>query len=169
MFVTQEPSHNPEWDKHKTWNVYNKAFSARWFSASKGGKFVSSHYLDRLNLKPSDVWIADSLKCRLKDKNGKNLFKETLAARHCNNYLLMEIAAINPDAIVTLGTLAAKRTLSALGVSDKKVRKVQAIKNLGKSKYKTEWPVIVSLHWAQRSVPRDKYMKKVMTAIFDLL
>jgi len=35
---------------------------------------IQIHFLDPLNLSITGVWIADSLKCRLKDKDGRRLF-----------------------------------------------------------------------------------------------
>lgn len=173
MFVTQEPRHDPKWNKYKTWRAYNKFYTDRWFpgrnEGSRGGKFLVKNYLKELNLTWRDVWIGDSLKCKLKNRNsGKNLFNGRLAAKCCNKYLTMEIATINPAAIVTLGTPAAQRTLRALGVADNKLKDIGVTRNFGRSRFRTKWPVIISPHWAAR-IPHATYLKVVKKALHRLL
>jgi DNA polymerase len=62
------------------------------------GKFLEE-LLASINLKRTDVFIANVLKCR--PPGNRDPLPEELAA--CNNYLERQIQAINPKVIVTLG------------------------------------------------------------------
>jgi DNA polymerase len=71
----------------------------------QGRPFVgpAGHFLDELlasiNLKRSDVFITNVVKCR--PPNNRDPLPEEIQA--CDNYLDRQIAAINPQVIVTLG------------------------------------------------------------------
>src|SRR5947208_3147423 len=62
------------------------------------GQFLDE-LLTSINLKRSDVFIANVVKCR--PPNNRDPLPEEIQA--CNDYLDRQIAAINPQVIVTLG------------------------------------------------------------------
>jgi uracil-DNA glycosylase family 4 len=133
-----------------------------------GGRSIQKNYLDPIDLTISDVWIADSIKCRLKNHYGKKLFDESTAFNACQKYLMEEIEAVNPRAIVTLGLPATKRTLLALGVPIEEVNHIRVSTDYGYSRIKTKWPVIISPHWAQRSLRHSDYFPVIQQALKEI-
>ena len=83
------------------------------------------------------------------------------AFAHCRTYLDREIASVDPDAVVTLGKGATIRTLIALGVSPSRARGVRVTKDYGRSEFDTAYPVVISLHWAQRTVAENEWVPVV--------
>lgn len=168
IFVTQEPSHDIKWEEHRSWSEYNELYTKK-FINWPGGKSIQQHYLAPLNLSISDVWIADSLKCRLKDKNGRRLFNEEAAFKHCGKYLREEIESVNPISIVTLGAPAARRTLSTLGIPERMVKRIKITEDYGLYNNATKWPVIISLHWGQQSLKNSVYIPVIQQALKNLI
>jgi uracil-DNA glycosylase family 4 len=167
MFVTQEPSHDIEWGKYSSWSEYNKIYTLK-FMNWPGGRSIQKNYLDPIDLTISDVWIADSIKCRLKNQYGKKLFDESTAFDHCQKYLMEEIETINPRAVVTLGLPATKRTLLSLGVPIEEVNQIRVSTDYGYSRIKTKWPVIISPHWAQRNLRHSDYFPVIQQALKEI-
>jgi len=168
IFVTQEPSHDINWKEHRSWSQYNEVYTKK-FINWPGGKLIQKHYLDPLNLSISDVWIADSLKCRLKDKDGRRLFNEDAAFEHCRKYLKTEFESINPLSVVTLGAPAARRTLAVLKIPEKTAKSIRITKDYGLFNNATKWPVIISLHWGQQSLKHSKYIPVIQKALKGLI
>jgi DNA polymerase len=76
------------------------------------GKFLDE-LLESINLKRSDVYITNVVKCR--PPSNRDPQPEELAA--CNNYLERQIEAINPKVIVTLGRFSMARFLPNAKIS----------------------------------------------------
>jgi len=76
------------------------------------GKFLDE-LLESINLKRSDVYITNVVKCR--PPGNRDPQPEELAA--CNNYLERQIEAINPKVIVTLGRFSMARFLPNAKIS----------------------------------------------------
>ena len=167
IFVTQEPSHDINWGKYNSWSEYNKIYTLK-FINWPGGKSIQSNYLDPIDLTIRDVWIADSLKCRLKNMGGKKLFNEKAAFNYCQKYLAEEFEVINPKAIVALGSPATMRTLLALGIPIEEANQIRVSTDFGFSKIKTKWPVIISPHWAQRSLKHSDYFPVIQQALKEI-
>jgi uracil-DNA glycosylase len=147
IFVTQEPSHDIKSEDHRPYSKYNELYTKK-FINWPGGKYIQKHYLDPLNLSIFDVWIADSLKCRLY-KGDRRLFNEKAAFKHCRKYLKEEFESVNPLSIVTLGRTATQRTLSVLEIPENIIKGIKITKDYGLLKYETKWPVIIALHWGR--------------------
>jgi uracil-DNA glycosylase family 4 len=85
----------------------------------QGRPFVgpAGHFLDELlasiQLKRSDVFITNVVKCR--PPGNRDPLPEEIAA--CNDYLDRQIAAINPDVIVTLGRFSMAKFFGSEKVS----------------------------------------------------
>jgi uracil-DNA glycosylase family 4 len=169
IFVTDEPRHPVEWDQHDDWSDYNDEWLPR-FNDAQGGQFIET-LLDRVELSIDDVWITDSIKCPTQEDTSRGIpAAETEDSfKHCRTYLGAEIEAVNPSGIITLGMQATKRTLEVLGVAEDRIRQVRVSKEYGHSGFKTTPPVIISLHWAQRTVAEDEWVPVVQEAITDLL
>ncbi|MWV38835.1 uracil-DNA glycosylase family protein [Natrialba sp. INN-245] len=168
MFVTEEPSHSIDWGRYETWASYNEEYTRK-FQGWKGGRFLQRQYLDPFGLALDDAWIADSLKCRPEDEKGSALFDKNSAAQHCLFYLKDEIATVDPQVIVTLGAAATERTLRAVGVSAGKARRLKVSQDFGRCEFDTDWPVIITLHWAQRTVKHSEFLPVVKQALKDVL
>ncbi|WP_231727882.1 hypothetical protein, partial [Haloferax profundi] len=74
----------------------------------------------------------------------------------------------DPQGIVTLGKGATIRTLRALGVPASEAKRVRVTKEYGKSEFETDYPVVVSLHWAQRTVAENEWVPVVQEAVANL-
>lgn len=168
MFVTEEPSHHIDWDQHEDWTAYNER-TMGWFPDARGGKAIQQRYLEPMGLDLADVWVGDSIKCRPEDADKNRLFNTDRAFEHCQTYLTEEIAMVDPEVIVTLGADAAKRTLRALGVSRQRANSVRVSRDYGRCEYDTTPPVIISLHWAQRTLKRSEYIPVVQEVLADIL
>ena len=168
MFMTDEPRHLTEWDEYDSWEEYNDEWMSR-FAGAKGGRFIT-RLLSKTDLSLDDVWVADSIKCPTKRDAGREIpaanTKETF--EHCRDYLRPEIESVDPDAIVTLGKEATIRTLRALGVSRTEAQRVRVTKGYGRAKFDTEYPVVISLHWAQRTVSESEWVPVVQESISEL-
>lgn len=170
IFVTEEPSHfspgDPKhifnWENYASWAEYNKVIKRKFFQEWRGGRWLQEHFLNPLNLSASDLWIGDSLKCQIKKNKNK-------ASKYCSNYLKEEINIINPKAVVTLGAPATHRTLEALGVSAGKINNIKITEEFGLFNVKTKWPVIISLHWGQRSLKESVFIPVVQKALKQIL
>ena len=77
------------------------------------GKFLDE-LLAQINLKRSDVFITNVVKCR--PPSNRDPQAEELAA--CDGYLERQIQAINPKVIVTLGRFSMARFLPKAKISD---------------------------------------------------
>lgn len=169
MFVTDEPRHPTDWNNFDTWHEYNETWTRR-FARARGGQFVN-RLLSRTELTFDDVWIADSIKCpTTRDpERGIPSAETDDAFAHCRTYLRDELDAINPRGVVTFGKEATIRTLRALGVPGSQARRVRVTKAYGRSDFDTDIPVVISLHWAQRTVAENEWVPVVQDAIADLL
>lgn len=169
VFVTQEPSHAPKWENHDTWNSYNDYWGER-FKALPGGQFIA-RVLTSTPLTIDDVWVTDSIKCPTvaHPERGIPSADTKDAYTHCRTYLRDEIEQIDPRAIVTLGKDATMRTLEVLGVPETDVGQIRVTQDYGLSEFDTAYPVIVSLHWAQRTVKQSEWVPVVQDAIQEVL
>lgn len=167
-FVTEEPSHSIDWNRFDSWTEYNQEYTQK-FRNWRGGRFIQRHYLGPIGLTMDDAWIADSLKCRPEDTRGRELFNRNDAATHCQTYLEDELAAVDPEVIVTLGAAATERTLRALGIPASQARTIKVSRDFGRCEFDTAWPVVITLHWAQRTVKRATFMPVVQQAMQDIL
>lgn len=169
LFVTDEPRHPVEWKQYDDWAEYNDEWLPR-FNDAQGGQFIEK-LLDSVELTIDDVWITDSIKCPTQADNSRGIPAADTADSfgHCRAYLGAEIEVVNPSGIVTLGMQATKRTLQVLGVAGDRVREVRVSQEYGHSGFKTTPPVVISLHWAQRTVAEDEWVPVVQEAIADLL
>ena len=169
MFVTDEPSHAPKWEKHDSWESYNGYWGER-FKELRGGRFLS-RLLAPTTLTLDDVWLADSIKCPTvaHSKRGIPSADTEDAFAHCRHYLRDEIEFVDPAAIVTLGSDATKRTLQALGVSTSKAKRVRVTKAYGTSDFDTDYPLVISLHWAQRTVKQSEWVPVVQESLQSIL
>lgn len=70
---------------------------------------------------------------------------------------------------MTLGKRATIRTLIALGVPSSRAYPVRVTRDYGRADFETATPVIISLHWAQRTVPEDEWVPIVQEAISEIL
>lgn len=77
------------------------------------GKFLEE-LLGRINLKRTDVFITNVVKCR--PPGNRDPQSEELEA--CSNYLERQIQAINPKVIVSLGRFSMARFLPNVKISD---------------------------------------------------
>lgn len=168
MFVTEEPSHSIDWDRFESWDGYNEEY-IRKFRGWKGGRFIQQHYLRPFELTMDDVWIADSIKCRPEDTQKHALFNKDRAFDHCETYLSDEIAAVDPTLIVTLGAAAAERTLRALAVDATAAGRLKVTQDYGRAPFETDWPVVISLHWAQRTLKQAAFLPVVRQAMHEIL
>ena len=168
MFVTEEPSHDIDWGRHDDWSAYNERVMD-WFPDARGGKAIQERYLDPVGLDLSDVWIADSVKCRPEDQDKNRLFNTSKAFEHCQAYLSEEIATVDAKGIVTLGADATERTLQTLGVPKSQAGSLLVSEDYGRCEFDTTPPVVISLHWAQRTLKRDEFIPVVQQALADIL
>lgn len=76
------------------------------------GQFLEQ-LLAQANLKRTDVWIGNVIKCR--PPNNRDPMPEELAA--CNIYLERQIEAINPSIIVTLGRFSMGKFMPGAKIS----------------------------------------------------
>ncbi|UPV75313.1 hypothetical protein M0R89_04415 [Halorussus limi] len=169
LFVTDEPRHPVEWNQHDDWAEYNDEWLPR-FNNAQGGQLIEK-LLDPMELSIDDVWITDSIKCPTQKDTSRGIpAAETEESfEHCRAYLDAEIEAVNPVGVVTLGMQATRRTLQVLGVTEDKARRVQVSEEYGHSGFKTTPPVVISLHWAQRTVAEREWVPVVQEAIVDLV
>lgn len=168
VFVTEEPSHSVNWDAHESWQEYSEEYTRK-FRGWKGGRFLQQHYLGPFGLSIDDAWITDSIKCRPENAQKQALFSKSGAADHCRSYLMDELSMVDPVVIITLGSAATHRTLTALGVPEDAARGVKVSRDFGLSEFQTPWPVVVTLHWAQRTVKQARFLPVVKQAIHDCL
>lgn len=169
VFVTEEPRHRMNWDAYESWTEYNEEWLAR-FRRARGGDMISRLLCDT-ELGLEDVWITDSVKCPTKGDELRDISPVDIDAAfgHCHYYLREEIEAIDPVGIVTLGRLATYRTLMVLGIPERYFRSLRVSEDSGHSPFPTEHPVVISMHWAQRTVPTDEWMPQVKGAIEELV
>jgi len=169
LFVTDEPRHPVEWNQHDDWSEYNAEWLPR-FNDAQGGQFIEK-LLEPVEFSIDDVWITDSIKCPTQRDVSRGIpaAKTEDSFAHCRAYLGAEIRAVNPVGVVTLGMQAMRRTLEVLGVEEEKARGVRVSEKYGHSGFKTTPPVVISLHWAQRTVEEQEWVPVVQEAIADLV
>ncbi|WP_137287444.1 uracil-DNA glycosylase family protein [Halorussus salinisoli] len=169
LFVTEEPRHPVEWNQHNDWAEYNAEWLPR-FKAAQGGQFIEK-LLESVELTLDDVWITDSIKCPTQEDTSRGIpatdTKDCFA--HCRAYLDAEINARNPSGIVTLGRQATRRTLRVLGIPRSRAASVRVSREYGICEYDTPSPVVISLHWAQRTITEDEWVPVVQEAIANVL
>lgn len=167
-FITDEPSHETDWSRYDSWSEYNEDWFER-FKSFDGGRFISD-LVEPTPLTLNDVWVGDSIKCPTQKDASKEIPSADTgdAAVHCRPYLREEIEYVDPEGIVTLGRGATLRTLQALDVPYDDARRVRVTKEYGLSEFDTEYPVVISLHWAQRSVKESEWIPVVKEAIADI-
>ena len=169
IFVTEEPRHIVDWKKYEDWEAYNEEWLPR-FAQANGGRTIE-RLLERTTLELSDVWITDSLKCPTKrdESRGIPAVETKDAFNCCRAYLQRELEAINPSGIVTLGKYATSRTLKEFGVPAWKANRVHVTEEYGRSPFDTPIPLVISLHWAQRTVSEAEWVPVIQAAIADLI
>lgn len=150
MFVTIEPSTDHtqviDWGKYQSWEDYNQEFESQILNWDSGE--AVERILDPLpEIQAKDVWIADSLKCSPAGKSNQNRSNEFA---HCRNYLKDEIEEVDPQVIVVLGDLPAKRTLDVL---DYPLSNFSVRRQSGRI-IETDLPVIISTSWAYGNLDR---------------
>jgi len=169
VFVTEEPRHLTKWGDFDHWRKYNAEWLPR-FVRADGGQFIN-RLLSLTDLRTEDVWITDSIKCPTKQDPGRGIsgVKTNAAFDRCRAYLGREIEAHDPVGVVTLGREATRRTLRELGVPAYKTDQIRVSMDYGRCEFETTPPVIISLHWAQRTVPEDEWISDVQRAIAEVV
>lgn len=169
VFVTEEPRHLMNWDAYETWTEYNEAWIRR-FANARGGRFIE-RLLALTDLTLGDVWVADSIKCPTKRDDRRDIpaCETDEAFRHCRTYLEREFEYRDPNGIVTLGKEATIRSLKALGVPNWQAERTRVTKEYGPCTVETPYPMVISLHWAQRAVAESEWVPVVQEAIADLV
>ncbi|MFB1064102.1 uracil-DNA glycosylase family protein [Natrinema sp. H-ect4] len=169
VFVTEEPRHLVDWDEYEGWETYNEEWMPR-FAEASGGRMID-RLLEQTRLNLKDVWITDSIKCPTKGDEHRGIPEtETEEAFECcRAYLRRELEAIEPIGIVTLGKEATRRTLEEFGVPEWKAKRVRVTKEYGERPFDSSIPVVISLHWAQRTVEEDEWVPVIQAAIADLV
>jgi len=169
IFVTEEPRHIMDWSKYETWREYNHVWWPK-VKQARGGRFVAQ-LLESVPLTMADIWFTDSTKCPTKVDEKRDIPPANTgnAAKHCNPYLQHETKAIDPLGIVTLGKGATVRTLEALGIDSEQANDVSVEESYGHSEFDTPYPIVISLHWAQRRVAQKEWAPSVKQAIFDIV
>lgn len=169
MFVTEEPSHLTDWEEYDSWAEYNEEWGEK-FKRYDGGQFIE-RLLEPTSLTLDDVWVGDTIKCPTVANEEKGIPEANTvdSARHCRNYLADEVREIDPKGIITLGRRATVHTLLALGAPWDEVKHTRVTQDFGYSDFETEVPLVVSLHWAQRSIAMDEFVPVVKEAITDIV
>ncbi|SFG35209.1 Uracil-DNA glycosylase [Halopelagius inordinatus] len=169
MFVTDEPRHPTDWSKYDSWEEYNEEWMRR-FANARGGRFIN-RLLSRTNYRLGDAWVADSIKCPTSPDENRGIPGADTddAYSHCRAYLEAEFGRVDPQAVVTLGKGATIRTLRALGVPVSQAKSVRVTKEYGTADFDTAYPLVISLHWAQRTVAEDEWVPMVQEAISQAL
>lgn len=111
----------------------------------------------------------DQVSAKRDDQRGIPARDTDDAFRHCRTYLDRAIAQIDPQAVVTLGKGATIRMLETLGVPATQAQQVRVTKEYGASDFDTPYPVVISLHWAQRTVAEDEWVPAVQAAIAEVV
>lgn len=170
LFVSEEPRHPVKWAEHDDWTDYNETWLPR-FKAAQGGQCIEQLLEEVDDLTIDDVWITDTVKCPTKSdsERGIPVVNTEGSFAHCRTYLATEIDAMDPAGIVTLGRQATRRTLEVLGVPEFKARYVRVSRDFGLCEFETAPPVVISLHWAQRTVAEDEWIPPVQRAIAQLV
>lgn len=169
LFVTDEPSHAPNWDKHDSWESYNSYWGNR-FKQLRGGRFIT-RLLQPVSLSLDDVWVTDSIKCPTTAHKERGIPSANTADAfaHCRRYLEEEIDLVDPEAIICLGKSASIRTLQALGVPETQTNRIRVTKDYGRAEFDTDYPVIISLHWAQRTTRESEWVPVVQNSIKEVM
>ena len=169
MFVTDEPSHAPNWGNHDSWNSYNSYWGNR-FKDLRGGRFIAK-LLQPSGLSLDDVWVADSIKCPTTAhvERGIPSADTADAFAHCRRYLEEEIDIVDPEVIVCLGKPASTRTLQALGVPEREANRIRVTKDFGRAAFDTDYSTILSPHWAQRTMRESEWVPTIQNSIQEAL
>jgi uracil-DNA glycosylase len=169
IFVTEEPRHIVDWDEYENWREYSEEWTSR-FAQAAGGRMID-RLLEYTPLELDDVWVVDSIKCPTKRDEGRGIpaanTAQSFGCRH--TYLRTEIETSNSIGIVTLGKQATSRTLEALGVPEWEAERIRVTKEYGKSSFDIPYPVVISLHWAQRTIDEDEWVPEIQAAIAELV
>jgi DNA polymerase len=75
------------------------------FSGDQSGQNFE-RFLDSINLKRNEIFITSAALCNPRSATGANRRPAASELRNCSDFLLRTIALIDPDVIVTLGTVA---------------------------------------------------------------
>lgn len=169
IFVTEEPRHIIDWDEYENWTEYNEEWLPR-FARANGGRMID-RLLERTTFELADVWITDSIKCPTKrdERRGIPAVETREAYKCCRAYLRREFEAIDPGGIVTLGKRATNRTLKELGVPEWEAKRIRVTEEYGRSPFDTPIPVVISLHWAQRTIDEDAWIPVIQETVADLV
>lgn len=167
MFMTLDPSHQIDWSKYETWEEYNREYSQR-FATWRGGKKIAE-LIEPLGLTLNDVWLGDSIKCPVDNSLHRfdNPAKIEAAFDHCQDYLVQEVKAINPELIVTLGADTTRRTLQML--FDMSTGELKSGTDDCGRIFETEPPVIVSPHWSHGWLDRAPTGRRNLDIVQDAL
>lgn len=116
------------------------------------------------------MWITDSIKCPTTGDERREIpsIDTDESFDHCRAYLVQELDRIGPQTVVTLGKRATIRTMT-IGIPDVKARYVRVTADYGTCTFDTPYPLVISLHWAQRMIPEHEWVPVVQEAIALLL
>lgn len=146
MFITMDPSHDPHWERHETWDEYNRYYTER-FKTTSGYRQLKTllQPLDSISL-DEDVWIADSIKCPV-DNSRREVSELEISEtfEHCRHYLRREIEEVDPTVIVTFGADSGERVLDEY--FDVHVSLNTGSSDCGRTFEQLNPPVIISPHW----------------------
>lgn len=169
VFVSEEPRHRPDWTAFDSWTEYNEEWWPR-VKDARGGRFVA-RLLDRVDLDLDDIWLTDSIKCPTKRDDPREILSANTddAFSHCYPYLRAEINRVDPRGVITLGTKASRRTLQVISTEPYRAQSLRVTKDYGHARFDADYPVVISLHWAQRTVPHKEWVPVVKQSIVDIV
>lgn len=169
MFISEEPRHIPDWDEYDSWAEYNEVWWPR-VKRARGGRFLA-RILSRVDYTLDDLWLTDSVKCPTKADESRNIpsAETNKAASQCATYLRREIEEIDPRLIISLGRRATRRTLRLISSEPFRAQNLKVTEEYGHCEFDTAYPVVISLHWAQRTLAESEWVPVVQRAIAEVL
>lgn len=157
LFVRAEPTDGINWDVQPPWDsstdiVRNSHEWAAFLDA------LSDLYLDPLDMTTDDIWLTSTINCppTTPDQETER-FSTERAFACCAEYLRREINQVMPEVIVTLGSVATKRTLHVFGEIDESIELHVDTDLVGQCQYDTEPPVVISPAISAASVSAGVY------------
>lgn len=158
MFLTLDPSHRINWDRHVSWSDYNDEYGRK-FASWRGGKKLSE-LIRPLGLTLDDIWLGDSVKCPVDNSLYRFDSSDDIEGcfNHCQHYLHTEVETINPNVIVSLGEDTTIRLLDML--FDIQISGLKTGTSDCGRLFETDPPVIVSPHWSHGWLDRSPTGKR---------
>lgn len=169
IFLTLDPSHDPEWEKYDTWQEYNEAHQWKFYTWP-GGSRIAQIIAPRTSFQ--NIWLGDSIKCPVANRLRRlSEPDQEKAAEHCRSYLTREIEEVGPEFIVTIGGDSAERLLEAVyGIDEKRLETQYGLRDgikpgsrdCGRQFLDLEPPVLISPSWSATVGPGwlDREFKK---------